>query len=73
MVADALSQKLYQVEKTPLSLNHAEVLAHIALTSELREQNILEKRQDTLEIPSIKKLIAEGRGPHFSVDEQGVV
>ena len=35
MVADALSQKSYQVEEAPLSLNHAEVLAHIALTSEL--------------------------------------
>ena len=35
VVADALSQKSYQVEETPLSLNHAEMLAHIALTSEL--------------------------------------
>ena len=33
----------------------------------------MEQRQDTLEIPHIKKLIAEGRGPHFSIDEQGVV
>ena len=73
MVADALSQKSYQVEKTPLSLNHAEVLSHIALVSELLEQIIMEQRQDTLEIPRIKKLIAEGRGPHFSVDDQGVV
>ena len=56
-----------------MSLNHAEVLAHIALTSELLEQIILEQRQDTLEIPPIKKLIAEGHGPHFSIDEQGVV
>ena len=31
VVADALSQKSYQVEEAPLSLNHAEVLAHIAL------------------------------------------
>ena len=73
VVADALSRKSHQVEKTPLSLNHAEVLAHIALTSDLLEQIILEQRQDTLEIPPIKKLIAEGRGPHFSIDEHGVV
>ena len=33
VVADALSQKSYQVEETPLSLNHAELLAHIALVS----------------------------------------
>jgi hypothetical protein len=26
-----------------------------------------------LEIPHIQKLIAERRGPHFSIDEQGVV
>ena len=56
-----------------MSLNHAEVLAHIALTSELLEQIILEQRQDLKEIPHIKKLIVEGRGPHFSVDEHGVV
>ena len=37
VVADALSRKSYQVEETPLSLNHAEVLAHIALTLELLE------------------------------------
>ena len=73
VVADALSPKSYQVEETPLSLNHAEVLAHVALVSELIEQIILEQRQDTLEIPHIQKLIAEGRGPQFSVDEQGVV
>ena len=73
MVADALSRKSYQVEEAPLSLNHAEVLAHIALVSELLEQIITEQRQDTLEIPHIKKLIAEGRGPQFSIDEQGVV
>ena len=30
VVADALSWKSYQVEEAPLSLNHAEVLAHIA-------------------------------------------
>ena len=56
-----------------MSLNHAEVLAHIALVLELIEQIILEQRQDTLEIPHIKKLIVEGRGPQFSIDEQGVV
>ena len=39
----------------------------------LLEQIILEQRQDALEIPPIKKLIAEGRGPQFSIDEQGVV
>ena len=33
----------------------------------------MEQREDTLEIPHIKKLIAEGRGPQFSIDEQGVV
>ena len=50
---DALSQKSYQVEETPLSLNHVEVLAHIALTSELLEQIILEQREDPEEIPPI--------------------
>ena len=63
VVADALSRKFYQVEETPLSLNHAEVLAHIALVSELLEQIMMEQRQDTLEIPHIKKLIAKERGP----------
>ena len=37
VVADALSRKSYQVEEAPLSLNHAEVLAHIALLSDLLE------------------------------------
>ena len=55
-----------------MSLNHVEVLAHTALTSELLEQIILEQRQDTEEIAHIK-LIVEGRGPHFSIDEQDVV
>ena len=73
VVADALSQKSHRVEETPLSLNHAEVLAHIALTSELLEQIILEQRQDPEEIPHIRKLIIEVCGPHFSVDEHGVV
>ena len=56
-----------------MSLNHAEVLAHIALSSELLEQIILEQRQGTEEIPHIRKLIVEGRGPHFTIDEQDVV
>ena len=73
VVADALSQKSRQVEETTLSLNHAEVLAHIALTLELLEQIILEQKQDPEEIPHIRKLMAEGHGPHFSVDELGVV
>ena len=73
VVANALSWKSYQVEEAPLSLNHAEVLAHIALVSDLLEQIIIEEMQDVLEIPHIKKLIAEGRGPHFSIDDQGVV
>ena len=40
VVTDALSQKSHQIEETTLSLNHVEVLAHIALTSELLEQII---------------------------------
>ena len=73
VVADALRQKSRQVEETTLSLNHAEVLAHIALTSEFLEQIILEQKQDPEETPHIRKLMAEGRGPHFSIDEHGVV
>ena len=73
MVADALSQKSHQVEEESLSLNHSEVLAHIALVSDLLEQIVIEQRQDASEIPHIMKLIAEGRGPHFSIDDQGVV
>ena len=73
VVADALSRKSHQVEEIPLSLNHIEVLAHIALTSELLEQIIREQKEDPKEIPHIRKLMAEGRGPHFSIDEQGVV
>ena len=73
MVADALSQKSHQVEEESLSLNHFEVLAHIALVSDLLEQIIIEQRQDALKIPHIKKLITEVRGPHFSIDDQGVV
>ena len=56
-----------------MSLNHTEVLAHITLTSELLEQIIREQKEDPEEIPHIRKLMAEGRGPHFSVDEHGVV
>ena len=37
VVADALSLKSHQVEEMPLSLNHAEVLAHFALVSDLLE------------------------------------
>ena len=47
VVADALSLKSYQIDETPLSLNHAEVLAHLALVSDLLEQIIMEQRQDT--------------------------
>ena len=42
VVADDLSRKSYQVEETPLSLNHAKVLAHIALVLDLLEQIIME-------------------------------
>ena len=73
VVADALSQKSYQVEETPLSLNHTKVLSHIAMTSELLEQIIREQNEDPEEILHIRKLMVEGRGPHFSVDEHGVV
>ena len=69
VVADALSQKSHQVEEPPLSLNHAEILAHIALTSELLEQVIQEQKEDPEEIPHIRKLMAKGRGRHFSIDE----
>ena len=73
VVADALSQKSHQVEEESLSLNHAEVLAHIALVSDLLEQIIVEQRQDVSQIPHIEELIAKGRGPYFSIDDQGVV
>jgi hypothetical protein len=69
VVADALSRKSHQSNEEPLPLSHSVVLAHIALVSELLEQIITEQRQDGLEIPHIKKLTAEGRGPHFSIDE----
>ena len=35
VVADALSQKSHQVEEESLPLTHSEVLAHIALVSDL--------------------------------------
>ena len=73
MVADALSRKSHQVEEESLSLNHSEVLAHIALVLDLLEQIIIEQRQDASKILHTKKLVAEGRGPHFSLDDQGVV
>jgi hypothetical protein len=73
VIADALSRKLHQVDEESLPLTHSEVLAHIALVSDLLEQFIIEQRQDVSKIPHIKKLIAEGCGPHFSVDDQGVV
>ena len=69
VVVDALSRKSDQVEGIPLSRNHTEVLARIALTSELLEQIIQEQKEDPEEIPHIRKLMAEGRGPHFSIDE----
>ena len=73
VLADALSRKSHQGDEESLPLTHSEVLAHIALVSDLLEQIIIEQRQDISEIPHIKNLIAEGRGPHFSVDDQGVV
>ena len=73
VVVDALSQKSHQVEEESLSLNHFEVLAHIALVLDLLEQIIIEQRLDVSKILHIKKLIAEGRGPHFSIDNEGVV
>ena len=73
VVADVLSRKSYQVEEESLSLNHFEVLAHIALVSDLLEQISIEQRQAASGIPHIQNLIAEGRGPHFSIDDRGVV
>ena len=69
VVADALNRKSHQVEEKSLSLSHYEVLAHIALVSNLLEQIIIEQMQDISKISHIKKLIAEGCGPHFSVDD----
>ena len=42
VVADVLCQKSHQVEEESLSLNHSEVLAHIALVLDLLEQIIIE-------------------------------
>ena len=56
------------MEEESLSLTRSKVLAHIALVSNLLEQIIIEQRQDASGLPHIKKLIAEGRGPHFSID-----
>ena len=50
VVTDALSRKSHQVEGIPLSLHHTEVLAQIALTSELLEQIIQEQKEDPEEI-----------------------
>jgi hypothetical protein len=69
MVADALSRKSHQSNEEPLPLSHSTVSAHITLVSKLIEQIITEQRQDELEIPHIKKLMAEGRSTHFSIDE----
>ena len=44
VVADALSRKSHQVEEESLSLNPFEVLAYIALVSDLLEQIIIEER-----------------------------
>jgi hypothetical protein len=49
------------------------VLAQIALVLELLKQIVAEQRYDDLEIPHIKKLMAKGRGLHFSIDDQGVM
>jgi hypothetical protein len=73
VVADALSRKPQVPDEESLPPSHSAVLAQIALVSELLEQIIAEQRYDDLEIPHIKKLMAEGRGPHFSIDEQGLV
>jgi hypothetical protein len=73
VVADALSRKSQVPDEEPLPLSHSAVLAQIALVSELLEQIIAEQRYDDLEVPHIKRLMAEGRGPHFSIDEQGLV
>ena len=43
MVADALSRKSHQVDEESLPLTHSEVLAHIALVSNLLEQIIIEQ------------------------------
>ena len=42
VVVDALSRKSHQVDEESLSLIHSEVLAHIALVSNLLEEIIIE-------------------------------
>ena len=44
VVVDALSRKSHQVEEESLCHNHSEVLAHIALVSDLLEQISIEQR-----------------------------
>jgi hypothetical protein len=73
VVADALSRESHLTEEESLSLNDFEVLAHIALVSDLLEQIIQGQKKDEIEIPHIKKLIDEGCGPHVSIDGHGVV
>jgi hypothetical protein len=73
VVADALSRKSHSAEEEPLSLTHSEVLAHIALVSNLLQQIIQGQRKDETKIPHIKKLMDEGSHLHFSIDEHGVV
>ena len=46
-------------------------MLHLVL--DLLEQIVIEQRQDVSEILHIKKLIVEGRGLHFSIDDQGVM
>jgi hypothetical protein len=60
VVANAVSRKSHKEEEPPLSLHHAEVLANIALVSQWHEQIINGQKQDTVEIPHIKKLLEEG-------------
>jgi hypothetical protein len=43
VIADALSQKSYQADEELMPLTHSEVLAHIALVSDLLEQIIMEQ------------------------------
>jgi hypothetical protein len=73
VVADALSRKSHQSDKESLPLSHSAFLAHIALVLDLLEKIIIDQRQDVSEISYIKKLMGKGCGPHFSIDDQGVV
>jgi hypothetical protein len=72
VVADALSRKSHMSDEGPLPLSHSAVLANIALVLELLEQIVTKQREDELEIPHIKKLMAEEHGPYFSINEQSV-